>query len=161
MTTLPFPPSTSHPDSEEKPVYSLVIVYEDIATGKRANHFCDNLMQELGESALLAKDLWSFKVLDIPQVRRVAAEVAAAADVVILALDGHAELPDGVKAWLEEWVGRPAGRKPILIGLFSAGDDGQGTAASTRAFFSAAAETAGLTFLHTREHALAEDRSAA
>jgi len=142
-------------------VYNLVIIYEDMAAGKRAKHFCENLMRDLDEASLGIKDLWSFKVLDIPHVRRTAAEASAIADVVILALNGHAELPDGIKAWMEQWSKQEADRKPILLALFGASDDTQEAVVATRAFLGAIAETAGLTFLHTRRQAAMEDPLAA
>jgi hypothetical protein len=136
----------------------MVIIYENAATGKRANHFCEQLIQELDGATLGIKDLWSFKVLDIPHVRRAAAEAASMANVVIVALDGHAELPDGIKDWMEKWAGGVVGRSPILIGLFGAGDDKQEAVASTRAFLGTLAERARLTFLHTLRQAPGEDR---
>jgi hypothetical protein len=140
----------------------VVIIYENTVTGKRANHFCENLMRELDGTTLGIKDLWSFKVLDIPHVRRAAVEAAAMADVVILALEGHAELPDGIKTWMEQWAGPEAARtvdqSPILIALFGTSDDKHKAVASTRAFLGALAETAGLAFLHTQGQALAKDR---
>jgi hypothetical protein len=161
MLTLFSPASISHQDSEEKPVCSAVIIYEDIETGKHANHFCENLMHDLDGTALWTKNLWSFKVLDIPHVRCAAAEMAAMADVVILALHGRAALPDDIQAWMEKWAGRVVGRNPILIALFNTSDDGQETVASTRVLLGTMAETAGLTFLHTLGPALVEDRTAA
>jgi hypothetical protein len=158
MLTLFPPASISHQDSEEKPVCNAVIIYEDMVTGKQANHFCENLMRELGGTTQWTKDLWNFKVLDIPHVRCAAEEMAAVADVVILALHGRAALPDGIKAWMEKWARRVLDRKPILIALFNTSDDERGIAASTRAFLGTMAETAGLPFLHTRGQALVEDQ---
>jgi hypothetical protein len=127
-----------------------VIIYENLVSGKRAIRFFENHMHELGDTTLWTKDLWSFQVLDIPHVRREATEAAAMADVVILALDGRAELPDEIKAWMEKWAGRVGDRHPILIALFGTGEEEQGTTASTRSFLDTIAETAALTFLHTK-----------
>jgi hypothetical protein len=165
ITTVVSPPASSPPVTDGKPVYNLVIIYENATTGKRANHFCEQLIQELGEATLGIKDLWSFRVLDIPHVRRSAAEAAAMADVVILALDGHDDLPDGIKTWVEQWGGqvaaRPVAQSPILIALFGAADDKQKSVGSMRTFLGAIAETAGLTFLHTLRQPTVEDQRAA
>jgi len=139
----------------------MVIICEDMATGERANHFCENLMHDLRETTVGIKDLWNFKVLDIPHVRYVAAEAATLADVVILALDGHAKLPDSIKTWIEQWgeqmAARTVDQSPILVALFNTSDDKQGAVASTRAFLGAIAEASGLTFLHTlRQPAVAD-----
>lgn len=127
----------------------MVIVYENAVTGIRANHFSQNLKQELGETILWTIDLWEIKMLDIPDIRRAATEAAAVADVVILALDGRMELLDGFKAWIEEWGGRLCDKSPILIALFNVSHNKHSAVASTRAFLGTIAETCGLTFLYT------------
>jgi hypothetical protein len=142
----------------KKPVFSMVVVYQNPTTRIRANNFGDNLTRELGETSLWTRDIWDLTALDIPDVRRAATEAAAVADVVILALDGHVELPDGVKAWVEEWGGRLVDGGPILIALFSAADTKQKAMASTRAFLGTIAETCGLTFLHTMGESVVEHR---
>jgi hypothetical protein len=142
----------------KKPVYSMVVLYQNPMTGIRAKHFSENLMRELGDTMLWTTDIWDFKLLDLADVRRAATEAAAIADVVILALDGHVELPDGVKAWMEEWGGRLVDGGPILIALFSAFDAKQKAMASTRAFLATIAETCGLTFLHTLGESVVEYR---
>jgi hypothetical protein len=158
-------PTSIVPDNEQKPVYKLVIIYDNMESGKHANHFCDTLLQELGDTTLGTKDLWSFRVLDVPHARHTAAEAAATADAVILALEGDTELPDGLKAWMEEWTGRVASRvadqNPVLIALFGACDGRQHAVASTRAYLGAIAESARLTFLHTMRQACVEDQRAA
>jgi len=142
----------------KKPVYSMVAVYQNPMTGIRAKQFSENLVRELGDTKLWTRDIWDFKLLDTPYIRRAATEAAAVADVVILALDGHVELPDGVKAWIEEWGGRLGAGGPILIALFSAADNKQKAMASTRAFLGMIAETCGLTFLHTLGESVVEYR---
>jgi hypothetical protein len=146
---------------EKKPVYSMVIIYENAMTGIRAKHFSANLMHELGEKMLWTADLWNFKQLDLPDVRRAATEAAAIADVVILALDGHTQLPDGFRAWMEEWGGRLFEESPILIALFSVSGHKRRALASTMAFLGTFAETCGLTFLHTLGESVVEYRPSA
>jgi hypothetical protein len=153
--TAPAPPFTVSPpvppktDSKQKPVYSVVIIYQDTETAARGNSFSNVLMRELGESILWTTDSWSMDELDLPDVRRAAIEAAAIADVVIFSLEGRAELPDGIKAWLEEWGGRLFDWSPILIALFNATGEEQEALASTRTFFGMIADACGLTFLHT------------
>jgi hypothetical protein len=146
---------------EKKPVYSMVIIYETKVTEIRANRFSENLMRELGEAMLWTTDLWELKMLDVPDVRRAATEAAAVADVVILALDGHAELPDSSKAWMEGWGGRLFDGSPILIALFSVTDNKRRALASTMAFLGTFAETCGLTLLHTLGESVVEYRPTA
>jgi hypothetical protein len=143
---------------EKKSVYSMVIIYDNAMTGIRANNFSDNLMRELGEKMLWTTDMWDLKLLNLRDVRRAATEAAAIADVVILALNGHAELPDGFKAWMEEWGGRLFDGNPILIALFSVSDNERRAVASTMAFLGTFATTCGLTFLHTLGESIVEYR---
>ena len=134
---------------EPKAVYSMVTIFEDPLTGIRAKNFGENLMRELGDSKLWTSDRWKMKMLDFADVRRAATEAAAIADVVILALDGHAELPDSTKAWMEQWGARLFDASPILIALFSVTDERRGAVHSTMNFLGTFAETCGLTLLHT------------
>jgi hypothetical protein len=115
-------------------------------------------MRELGENVLWTRDVWDFQMLGTPDIRRAATEAAAIADVVILALDGHVELPDGVKAWMEEWAGRLSEGGPILIALFKTANTKPRAMLSTRAFLGTIAETCGLTFLHTLGESVVEYR---
>jgi hypothetical protein len=134
---------------EKKAVYSMVTIYENPMTGIRAKHFGENLMRELGDTKLWTSDMWKMKMLEVADVRRAATEAAAVADVVILALDGHAELPDSTKAWMEQWGARLFDASPILIALFSVSDGRRGVVHSTMGFLGTFAETCGLTLLHT------------
>jgi hypothetical protein len=134
---------------EPKPVYSMVTIYENPTTEIRAKNFGENLMQELGDAKLWTCDAWKMTLLDVADVRRAATEAAAVADVIILALDGHAELPDSTKAWMEQWGARLFDASPILIALFSVSDSRRGVVHSTMDFLGTFSETCGLTLLHT------------
>jgi hypothetical protein len=143
----------------KKPVYSMVIIYENAVTGIRAKQFSENLMHELGEAIPWTRDMWDLKMLDLADVRRAATEAAAIADVVILGLDGRTDLPDSFKAWVEEWGGRLHGH-PILIALFNSADARHLALASTRSFLGTIAETCELTFLHTLGESVVQYRPA-
>jgi hypothetical protein len=117
---------------------SAVAVYEDAATGERVNDFCHSLFRELGESCQISRELWPLSELRLPQLRAIAAEEAAQADVFILSLHHDESLPAEVKDMFDLWLGRQRHRPGVLIGLLD--PVYQGTSAALRLFLKQAAE---------------------
>jgi hypothetical protein len=76
------------------------ILYEDVATGKRAKETCDILDGKLGPGWVIEIGMSSFKSLRLPEVRRLATEAVQNSNLVIYSCyDGH--LPLGVCQWTE------------------------------------------------------------
>src|SRR6266481_5416046 len=88
---------------DEKPRFSVVVVYEDKLTGVRAKHFYDSLTQNIEDECDFSLELLSFGVLVSSEIRNSAAQIAARADFVILSLRGKVGHPTEVKSWIEMW----------------------------------------------------------
>ncbi len=117
--TLNFTPFGAS-DLESHPAFNVVIAYENFETGKQAKRTYDFLTLNLGRDYRLTNQMWKFDVLSIPKLREIAANDAAAADIVIIACRGD-DLPEQVKAWLESWLER-AQNVLALVGLFASQD---------------------------------------
>jgi hypothetical protein len=89
--------------AEAKPVFNVVIAYEDFETGKQAKKTYDLLMQNLGGDCAFNNQMWKFDVLAIPKLREMAAKDALIADVIIVSCRGGSSLPDSVKGWVDLW----------------------------------------------------------
>ena len=103
---------------EPKQTISVVMVYEDYATGLRAKRLYDELCRQLEPDCELNQSMWKFEVLGVPRLGTVAAEEAAEADMIIVSMSGENELPKTVADWLETWLGEKVGQSSALVTLF-------------------------------------------
>lgn len=108
---------------EDSPAFSVLIAYEDFDTGKLAKRTYDFLVENLGRDCEFVNQMWKFDVLSIPNLREIAVEDAARADIIILSCRGD-ELPEHVKLWIESWL-EQALNPLALVALFdtSRGDE--------------------------------------
>lgn len=90
-------------NGDRKPVFNVVIVYEDFETGKNAKRTYDYLASNLGDDCEFSNQMWKFDVLSLPKLARIAAQDAVEADIILVATHGG-QLPRQVKEWLEAWA---------------------------------------------------------
>jgi hypothetical protein len=142
----------AYPASElnEKPRFSVVVVYEDRLTGVRAKHFYDSLTEEVEEECDFSLQLWNFQVLANSEISNSAAQAAARADFVILSLRGRVGLPAEIKGWVETWSRLIANRNAALIVLTNKPRSNASTAASTLTYLESVADRKRIAFFpHT------------
>ncbi len=96
---------------------SAVAAYEDSTTEARINEFCANLTRQLGEACELSKQMWLLTELRVPRLRAIAAQDAAQADLLIVAVHHCEELPAELEKWFEQWLAKKANRNTLLIAL--------------------------------------------
>lgn len=116
MQTLSFP-SFNSSDKEINSALNVVIVYEDLETGKRAMKTYEYMVQQLGDQCLFANQMWKFDVLAVPKLKEMAAKDAAAADIIIVSAHAGNELPAEVKTWVDLWLSYKT-HASALVGLF-------------------------------------------
>ncbi len=102
----------------DRPIFRVVMIYEDALAGRHAGEFCGRLMDQLGGNCRLNDNLWNFSVLGIHEIRNLAVSAAAAADIVIFSASGRKELPAETKDWLDLWAWLMEGGKGALFALF-------------------------------------------
>jgi hypothetical protein len=89
------------------------LIYEDVATGKKAKESCDVLARKLGLHWKIDFEMSSFKLLCLPRMRRLAAGIASQADLVIYSCrQGY--LPAEVCEWTETCLTRPIGPTALV-----------------------------------------------
>ena len=104
-------------DWEPKYPFDLVVAYEDTVTRNRALHLYDHLAQELLDDYDFQCSWWKFDHLTDPTLREQSADSAAEANMIILSLHAHREMPPNHQAWIESWLPRRDGRKSALVTL--------------------------------------------
>jgi hypothetical protein len=117
-----------------------VILYEDFATGLRAQKVCDFLAEELGTKAPFQPELWRCDVLQDPPLQRRVARAVARADLLVVSVHRHLPaVPTG--ALLDAWLTAKAHRASRLVALV----DGTGARGSAAACLCELAWRRGLT----------------
>jgi hypothetical protein len=129
-------------ESGHQPVLKAVLIYEDIAAGARARWFCQKLARAL--DCALEERMWNFHVLGIREIRNTSAMAARSADIVVVSVSGHTELPGTIRVWLEMWLLLLRKKKPALVGLFNLSS--RQRSAPVSACLSSVAERGGIDF---------------
>lgn len=106
---------TANSNWDPKFPFDLVVAYEDNDTRARALHLYDHLAQQLLDDYDFQCSWWKFDHLANPILQQEAADAAVDANMVILSLRAHRELPAVHKAWVENWVSRRQHRKAALV----------------------------------------------
>ena len=109
--------------------FDLVVAYEDIETRNRALHLYDHLAQQLLDDYDFQCSWWKFDHLSNATLRQQASDAAVEANMVILSIRAHDELPRPHQLWLDDWISRRHHRKSALV-VIIAGTSAPGQEAS-------------------------------
>jgi hypothetical protein len=134
------------PETEAKVTFNVVLIYEDRPTGKRAMAAFRCLADHLQDEFLVRNSLWSLDLLRNPQIRDVAAAETADADMIVVSIHGHKDLPDVVKASLKKWLNRKKTREGALVALVDPDVERENSASPTLAYLRDIADRAKLDF---------------
>src|SRR5882762_9416534 len=83
----------------------VLIVYDNVRSGRRAKEFCDRLEQQLAPNCKLNLSIWSVFALQLPALAQAAAREAERAALLIVAVNGDKRLPQSLKNCLR-WCAR-------------------------------------------------------
>jgi hypothetical protein len=97
---------------------AISAAYEDRATGNRITDFCQSLSRDLGHQCEISQGMWPGSELRLPQLRSIAADDAARADLIIISVHPADSLSDEIKAWVEQWLRRKDRHAAVLLALF-------------------------------------------
>jgi hypothetical protein len=95
----------------------VVVVYETPAIREHAVRFCERLFEEQRPKAAPEMNWCSFHLIARPELGGDMAQKAAAADIVVFAMDGKGDLPEEIKFWIETWLNKRGEREGALVGL--------------------------------------------
>ena len=96
---------------------ALVATFEDSATGTRVRGFVQELASQLGRHCQIIEHIWLLSTLRSRELQEIAAEEAAAADLIVVSFHEAESLPDEVKGWIELWLQQRGIRKAVLLAL--------------------------------------------
>jgi hypothetical protein len=128
------------------PAFKVVIAYEDLSTGRQAKEACNFVAENLSHKWQVTSQMWKFELLANRELREMAAEDAAMADLIIVSCHGERELPAGVGAWIELWAGQKGGAVALVAVLDGAPGQAE-RAEHTQAYLAGVAIRARMEFL--------------
>lgn len=88
-------------DAEAKP-FRLLSIYDSEEAGREAIQASDLVLRELGDTIEADRTTWDIDSLDEDAIRTLAAEEAARADVIVIALAAD-KSSETLKDWVKEW----------------------------------------------------------
>ena len=147
MQSVATHPPLASLDSEDVPVFSVVIAFEDFETGRQAKRAYDFLVANLSHEWQVTSQMWKFELLSIPELREMAASDATSAKLIIISSRGDRELPANVKEWIELWRGYQGGTVG-LITLFHCLTDQLNHAKATQAYLESVARRGHMEFFN-------------
>ena len=131
--------------------FAVSAACEDSSTSTRTDEFCRGLSQDLARNCTIAKEIWLFNQLCVPQLRAIAASEAALAHLIIISVHHAEALPDAVKRWIDLWLKQRNNHSVVLLALFD--PVYQGVSSSIKAYLQEVAKRGGMEFLAKSEDA--------
>ncbi len=110
--------NASEIDSERGAPFKAVLLYEDVATGVRAKRVLDFIVGQLGPVFTFDTALWNVSEVEIGTLSSVAADQAAAAEVVVVSMRDGGGLTSFLRIWINRWIMRRRGEHSAMIVLF-------------------------------------------
>lgn len=115
--------------------------------GLQALQLYQRVAKRFGPEYRFQLDLWKFEALAVPSLGKHAADEAAAADLVIIAVNRDDRVPLDLRIWIEQWTQRRTGKDRALVLLSGHSSGSVDTAISMDAYLRDVASQNGMTFL--------------
>jgi hypothetical protein len=97
---------------------NVLVAYDELASGIQARDLCDRLAQPFKPSRPWTLSFWSLSALRFPLLAREAADEAAQADLLIVAVNGETILPPPIKSWISRSARRVRSHAGALVAQF-------------------------------------------
>ena len=146
MKTAELTSNINSSDWEPKFPFDLVVAYEDTDTHNRALHLYDNVARQLLDDYDFQCSWWKFDQLSDERLRQEAADAAADANMVILSIRAHTDLPLPHKLWLDDWISRRRSGKAALVVMIAGTSNPERDAAPVIAYLQNAARKGRMDF---------------
>jgi len=95
--------------------FKVVLVFDSVASRFRGLDVGRRVQAGFSGEHDLSCSLWRSEMLGNPRLTSIAVQQAVAADLIIVAVEGNAGLPDRVARWLGAWANRPGSRRGALM----------------------------------------------
>ncbi|HTI69637.1 MAG TPA: hypothetical protein VMF06_06710 [Candidatus Limnocylindria bacterium] len=127
----------------------VVIVYRDIAAGRRAVGLLSNLIRgphEQADELALRVQFWRFDLLENPELRLIATAEVVAAEIIVVADESQLELGSDLERWLERCFLDREGQDTAVVALLGPPESRDGPDSARLQSVQSSARKAGLHF---------------
>ena len=107
-------------------IFNVVLIYEDFETRERAKKSLDYLGKEFGSDFEFRHSMWRLDILQDPKLNALAAPSLAEAGLLLVSLRCERQLPDRVRALIDERLAQIVNPECALVAPF------EGSAPATR-----------------------------
>lgn len=94
----------------------VLIAYDQLEAHQHAKDLCNRVTEHLGPGCELNVTAWNFRLLGVTELMCATAKNAARAAMIIIAADGHDDLPSSMKTW----IGMVVAAREAAVGLIVA-----------------------------------------
>ena len=98
--------------------FNVVLMYEDLETRERAKRSLDYLGEEFGNDIEFRNAMWRLDILQDPKLDALAAPSLAEAGLLIVSLRCERQLPDRVRALIDERLAQIVNPECALVAPF-------------------------------------------
>jgi hypothetical protein len=123
-------------------IFNVVLIYEDFETRERAKESLDYLAAEFGNDFEFRHSMWRLDILQDPKLNALAAPSLAEAGLLIVSLRCERQLPDRVRALIDERLAQIVNPECALLASF----EGSAISSSVYACLATLARKHGLDF---------------
>ena len=99
-------------------IFNVVLIYEDFETRERAKKGLDYLGEEFGNEFEFRHSTWRLDILQDPTLNVLAAPSLAEADLLIVSLRCDRQLPDKIRALIDERLAQTVNHECALVAPF-------------------------------------------
>jgi hypothetical protein len=99
-------------------VFNVVLIYEDFETRERAKKSVDYLGKEFGSDFEFRHSMWRLDILQDPKLNALAAPSLAEAGLLIVSLRCERQLPERVRALIDERLAQIVNPECALVAPF-------------------------------------------
>ena len=107
-------------------IFNVVFIYEDFETRERAKKSLDYLGEEFGNDFEFRHSMWRLDILQDPKLNVLAGPSLAEADLLLVSLGCERQLPDRIRALIDERLAQIVNPECALVAPF------EGSAPATR-----------------------------
>ena len=111
----------------------VLVACENFGAGQAAIELLGRLARGSEADGRLIYSSWNFEVLTIPSLRRLAANEAAAAGMIMVAARAEPPLPESIVEWMSLWLAANDNHSRALVALLDADADASISPATSRA----------------------------